>query len=146
MACSTTPAKASIVAATRSLASRAQSRLLTPTFDISQLPSPRNRAMAGGSNGYRAALVRRRLTPGLISSSPGTAGLRPSISFLTSYPELDPAVRHPMRRIGNGGGGFRRDRIVRGQATRRCPAKSALLLDHSPEVLGRVLRLWGPGG
>src|SRR2546422_7630680 len=46
-----------------------------------------NRVMVGGSNGYRAALVRRQLTPGLISSSPGTAGLRASISFLTSYPE-----------------------------------------------------------
>ncbi len=44
--------------------------------------------MAGGSNGYRAALVRRQLTPGLISSLPGTAGLRPFISFSTSYPEL----------------------------------------------------------
>ena len=44
--------------------------------------------MAGGSNGYRAALVRRQLTPGLISSLPGTAGLPPFISFSTSYPEL----------------------------------------------------------
>src|SRR4029077_15010072 len=44
--------------------------------------------MAGGSNGYRVALVRRRFTPGLISSLPGTAGLPPFISFLTSYPEL----------------------------------------------------------
>lgn len=43
--------------------------------------------MAGGSNGYQAALVRRQLTPGLISSSPGTAGLPPSISFSTSCPE-----------------------------------------------------------
>ena len=43
--------------------------------------------MAGGSNGYRAALVRRQLTPGLISSLPGTAGLPPFISFSTSYPE-----------------------------------------------------------
>src|SRR5438132_13601964 len=97
--------------------------------------------MAGGSDGYRAALVRRQLTPGLISSSPGTAGLPPSISFLTSYPELDAAVRHPMRRIGNGGRVFRRDRIVRVQATTRCPAKSVFLLDHRSEVLGRVPRL-----
>ena len=44
--------------------------------------------MAGGSSGYRAALVRRPLTPGLISSLPGTAGLPPFISFSTSYPEL----------------------------------------------------------
>ena len=58
--------------------------------------------MAGGSDGYRAALVRRQLTPGLISSLPGTAGLPPFISFSTSYPELDSAVRRPMRRIGHG--------------------------------------------
>jgi hypothetical protein len=45
--------------------------------------------MAGGSNGCRAALVRRQLTPGLISSLPGTAGLPPFISFSTNYPELD---------------------------------------------------------
>jgi hypothetical protein len=49
--------------------------------------------MAGGSNGYRAALVSRQLTPGLISSLPRTAGLPPFISFSTSYPELDSAVR-----------------------------------------------------
>jgi hypothetical protein len=48
--------------------------------------------MAGGSNGYRAGLVRRQLTPGLISSLPGTAGLPPSISFWTSYPESEPDV------------------------------------------------------
>ncbi len=37
-------------------------KLLTLTFDISQLPGPpRNWAMAGGANGYRAALVRREL-------------------------------------------------------------------------------------
>ena len=84
------PTRASTVAATRSIASRARSGRLTLTFDISQLPSPRNWAMAGGSNGYRAALVRRRLTPGLISSLSGTAGLPPFISFSTSYPELPP--------------------------------------------------------
>ena len=31
----------------------------------------------------------RQLTPGLISSSPGMAGLPPFICFSTSYPELD---------------------------------------------------------
>jgi hypothetical protein len=46
--------------------------------------------LADGSNGYRAALVRRQLTPGLISSLPATAGLPPFISFSTSYPELPP--------------------------------------------------------
>ena len=44
--------------------------------------------MAGGSNGSRAALVRRQPTPGPISSLPGTAGSPPSISFSTSSPEL----------------------------------------------------------
>src|SRR5712671_2226868 len=64
-----------------------------PDFGYQQLLVPRNWAMAGGSNGYRAALVRRQLTPGLISSLCGTAGLPPFISFSTSYPELDSAVR-----------------------------------------------------
>src|SRR5713226_3835629 len=72
----------------RSIASRARSRPLTLTFDISQLPGRRNWAMAGGSNGYRAALVRHQLTPGLISSLPGTAGSPRSISFSTGYHEL----------------------------------------------------------
>ena len=45
--------------------------------------------MADGSNGCRAARVRRQHTPGLISSLPGKAGLPPFISFSTSYPELD---------------------------------------------------------
>ena len=87
------PARAFTEAATRSIASQARSTLLTLTFDISQLPGPRNWVMAGGSNGYRAALVRRQLTPGLISSFPRAPGLPPFISFSTSYPELNPAVR-----------------------------------------------------
>jgi len=37
--------------------------------------------MAGGSNGYRAAPVRRQLTPGLISSLPRAAGLPPLSLF-----------------------------------------------------------------
>src|SRR5881397_3466226 len=56
--------------------------------------------MADGSNGYRADLVSRQRTPGLISSLPETAGLLQFISFSTSYPELDSAVRPLMRRIG----------------------------------------------
>jgi hypothetical protein len=56
--------------------------------------------MPGGSHGYRAALARRHRTPGLISSLPVTGGLPLSISFSTSYRELDSAVRRPMRRIG----------------------------------------------
>src|SRR5215469_10065296 len=85
------PSGASTAPATRSIASRPRSGLLTLTFDISQLQNKRNWVMAGGSNRYRAALVRRQVTPGLISSFPGTAGLPPFISFSTSYPELDSA-------------------------------------------------------
>jgi hypothetical protein len=55
--------------------------------------------MADGSSGYRAALVGRQLTPGLISSLPETAGLLQFISFSTSYPEPDSAGAL-MRRIG----------------------------------------------
>jgi hypothetical protein len=48
--------------------------------------------MAVGSNGYRAALARRQLMPGLISSLPETAGLQPFIYSSTSYPELRSVV------------------------------------------------------
>src|SRR5205085_11687425 len=45
--------------------------------------------------GIGPPLVRRQLTPGLISSLPGTAGLPPFIFFSTNYPDLDSAVlRH----------------------------------------------------
>ena len=59
--------------------------------------------MADGSDGYRAARVRRQLMPGLISSSPVTAGLPPFISFLTSCPELGPAVPRPKCRLATAG-------------------------------------------
>jgi hypothetical protein len=54
--------------------------------------------MAGWSAGYQASRVKRQLTPGPISSLPGTAGLPPFIFFSTNYPDLDSAVRRPMRR------------------------------------------------
>jgi hypothetical protein len=93
------PQSAPIVGATRSIASRARSRLLTLTFDISQLPSPRSWAVPGGCDGYRGAPVRRRHTPGRISSLPVTGGLPLSISFSTSCPELGSGIRIPIRRI-----------------------------------------------
>ncbi len=81
-------------------------------------------AMAVASNGYRAALVKHLLTPGLISSSSGTAGLPPFISFSTSYPELRPvpncmAGRGRARetaarpRCLNGGSGIEARRTIR---------------------------------
>src|SRR5580693_46195 len=100
IAFSTTPARESIVAVTKSTASRARSKLLTLNSDISQLPSPRNRAMAGWSAGYQAARVRRQLTPGLISSLSGTAGLPPFICFSTNYLEMDFA--EPRNGVGRG--------------------------------------------
>jgi hypothetical protein len=45
--------------------------------------------MARGSDGCRVTLGHCHLSPGLISSSPGTAGLPPFIAFSTSSPELD---------------------------------------------------------
>ena len=63
----------------------------TPAFI--HLPSPRNWAMQGGSSGYQAALVRRQLTPGLISSLLGPVRSPPFICFSTSYPELESAAR-----------------------------------------------------
>ena len=86
--------RASTVAATRSTASQARSGLLILTFDISQSRNPRNWAMAAGSGGYRASLVRRQLTLGLTSLLPRTAGLPPFISFSISYPELDSAMSY----------------------------------------------------
>jgi hypothetical protein len=76
------------VAATRSIASRARSGLLTRTFDIGQLLNRRNWAMVGASDGYRAVPVSRQLTPGLILLLPGMAGSPPFIFFSTNYPEL----------------------------------------------------------
>ncbi len=87
IAFSTTPARESIVAVTKSTASRVRSKLLTLNSAISQLPSPRNRAMEGWSVGYRAALVRPQLMPGPISSLCAKDASRRSTSFLTSYPE-----------------------------------------------------------
>ena len=86
------PKAALIVDATRSIASRAPSRLLILTFDISQLPSPRSWATPGGYDGYRVRLGRRRPTRVLISSLLGMAGLPQSTSFSISYPELDSAA------------------------------------------------------
>ena len=43
--------------------------------------------MEGGSDGYRVALVRHQLTPGLISSLPAMAELPVFISFSTSCPK-----------------------------------------------------------
>jgi FMN-dependent NADH-azoreductase len=65
MAYSTTPIRASSAVATKSIALRARSKLLTLTFDISQSRSPKKRAMAGGSNGYRDPGGRRQSTPEL---------------------------------------------------------------------------------
>src|SRR4029077_17170106 len=107
IAFSTTPAKEPFVAVTKSTASRARSKLLTLNSDISQLPSLRNRAMAGWSAGYRASRVRRQLTPGPISSLRRTDGSPPFISFSTNCPDLEFAVprtcKGPPRRLRERG-------------------------------------------
>ena len=53
-----------------------------PDFRYQPIVPPEE--LAGGSNGYRAALVRRQRTLVLISSLPATAGLPPSIFFSRS--------------------------------------------------------------
>jgi hypothetical protein len=81
---STTSATAYTVAATRSSASRARSGPVILTADFfSHSTRPRRWEMAGGTDGRRAALGMGHLTPGLISSSPGKAGLPPFIAFTT---------------------------------------------------------------
>jgi hypothetical protein len=85
--------------------------------------------MAGGSNGYRAALVRRQLTPGLISSLPGTAGLPPFISFSTSYPEqpnaADPIIKTARFWVRGEGAIGRVAPNMRVQRTRSSPSALA---------------------
>jgi len=62
-------------------------RATHPDFRYQPIAEPEELGNVGGSNGYRGPLVRRQLTPGLISSLRGTAGLPRFISFSTSYHE-----------------------------------------------------------
>jgi hypothetical protein len=55
-----------------------------PDFRYQPIAEPEELGNGVESNGWRAFLVKRRLTPELISSLPGTAGLPPFISFSTS--------------------------------------------------------------
>jgi hypothetical protein len=55
------------------------SKATHPDFRYQPIARRKNWEMAGGSDGYQAALVRRQLTRGPISSLPGTAGLPPFI-------------------------------------------------------------------
>jgi GAF domain-containing protein len=96
--------------------------------------------MAGGSNGYRAALAMRQLTPGLISSLPETAGLPPFISSSTSYLELGAVVcdshlpccvHEPARKIGvsktaSFGATLDGREIRRSRVSKVCPKRKLL--------------------
>jgi hypothetical protein len=57
-----------------------------PNFNYRPFAKPEEMGMAGESNGYRAALVMRQPTPGLISSLPGTAGLPADYLFFDKLP------------------------------------------------------------
>src|SRR5258708_25062162 len=140
IAFSTTPARESIVAVTKSTASRARSKLSTLNSDISQLPSPRNRAMAGWSAGYRAARVRRQLTPGPISSLRRTAGVPPFISFSTNYPDPIQQVVQQLDRELAVSDILTMDQII-GKSTLDSSFDATLLLAFS--VLSLVLAVVG---
>jgi len=56
-------------------------RVTHPDFQYQPIAAPEELGNCGGLNGYLAALVRRQLTPGLISLLLGTAGLPPFIFF-----------------------------------------------------------------
>jgi hypothetical protein len=90
IALSTIPPKVSTVAVTRSIASRARSGILSGLSIPADVRAGGIGQWRAAQMGYRDAPVSRQLTLGLISSSPGRAGLPPFISFSTSYPELPP--------------------------------------------------------
>ena len=70
-------------------------RATHPDFRYQTIAAPEELGNGGRVRWVSGRLVRRQRTPGLISSLPGTAGLPPFISFSTSSPELDSAVRRP---------------------------------------------------
>ena len=74
-----------------------------PDFQYQPIAEPEELGNGGRVQWVSGRLVRHLPTPGLISSSSGTAGLPPFISFLTSYPELPP-VPNCMARRGQGAG------------------------------------------
>jgi hypothetical protein len=69
-------------------------RATHPDFRYQSIAEPEELGDGGRVKWFRAGLVRRQLTPGLISSLLGTARLPPFISFSTSYPELDCAMSY----------------------------------------------------
>jgi hypothetical protein len=73
-------------------------RATHPDFRYQPIAEPEELDNGGRIRWVSAAPVRRQLTPGLISSLPGTAGLPPFISFSTSYPELFPS-KSPLGRL-----------------------------------------------
>jgi hypothetical protein len=70
-------------------------RATHPDFQYQPIGEPEELGNGGRVQcGYRAILVSRQRTRGLISSLPATAGLPPFISFSTSYSKLDSAGQH----------------------------------------------------
>ena len=63
-------------------------RATHPDFHYQPIAEPEELGNGGRIQWVSGRPGERQLTPGLISSLPGTAGLPPFISFSTSYPEL----------------------------------------------------------
>ena len=63
-------------------------RATHPDFRYQPIAEPEEVGNGGRIQWVSGRPVRRQRTPGRISSSPGTAGLPPCISFSTSYPKL----------------------------------------------------------
>jgi hypothetical protein len=74
-----------------------------PDFQYQPIAEPEELGNGGRVQWVSGRPGERQRTPGLISSSSGTAGLPPFISFSTSYPELRP-VPNCMARRGQGVG------------------------------------------
>ena len=113
-----------------------------PDFRYQPIAEPEELGNGGRVQWVSGRPVRRQLTPGLISSLPGTAGLPPFISFSTSYPELPSGVGSLIGRSASSIVGWNRDDL-RHFGRQRSPSHDRYLsqegCDSSRSVFCRVV-------